>query len=93
MQSRFFGLMDGSGVNDEDHGIATTWRNLGQAWKYVYTGGAFVEARGLCRLFPTDRRSRPGPPRALGNSDSCVNLENKEVENIFVLPVISRVEL
>ena len=46
-------------LNDEERGVATTWRNLGPAWKYVYTGRAFVEARGLCRQFPTDRGSKP----------------------------------
>ena len=79
--------------NNGDCGIATTWRGLGPAWKYVYTIPAFVDARGLSQQFPTDMSHKPG--RALKNVDPCVNLENKEVVTMMclVFPMIPRAEL
>jgi len=62
--------------DNRDRGFATTWRRLGPAWKYVYTDRAFVEARGLCHMFPSDTPALRTPV------DPCLNLENKEVEKI-----------
>jgi hypothetical protein len=70
--------------DDGDKGIATSWQNLGLGWTHVYTDLAFVEARGLSQLFPTDKRKRHGPP--LTNVDPCVNVENREIQSAMDLP-------
>ena len=76
--------------NNQDSGVASTWRGLGPAWKQVYTSTAFVEARGLSQQFP--RKFRPG--RAPKLVDPCVNLDNKEiVSDLGEVPVRSRAEL
>jgi len=75
--------------NDQDSGVATTWRGLGPAWKQVYSATAFVEARGLSQQFPKNRwRSIPKT-----EDDLCVNLGNKQIVNRRGVPVRSRAEL